>query len=451
VVLGWLDAIKFVNVHSDLHHQPLPQSKVGARDIRGVLESQSWYGNYWVPSFAHRARLFWDLARTGWDSKLCRGGMNWNPRLQPYKNAITNELWIAASVSMYLHFPGDNITSPWSAAGRDRKYLLAAIGGYNWLKGVNMTNSKGLYVDGYHVNNRIPGNTKCDVRDETVYTYNQGVILTGLRGLWTATSSPTYLVDGHDLIQSVIAASGWDLEGSRPVDDLSKYDPGKLPPWHGLGRGGIMEELCDASGGCSQDSQTFKGIFFHHFKAFCSPIEPLNAEEGMVVDREAYQQITTAHDAACQEYKGWVEHNAKAALATRNSEGLFGMWWGAGIFPNRMVTKDTDGIPHSEANASDYRTYGLPDDGVWAPAGQTHIWTPNRPVHIESSEIPGFFSNPFQQVLGKPSGAGRASWANRRRTGDPNSRGRGRTCEVQHGGLTLLRAWWDLASSLASR
>jgi len=153
---------------------------------------------------------------------------------------------VAASISMYEHFPGDNFTAPWlnSAAfpGNDPAHLEAAMRGYKWLIDVNMTNSLGLFVDGYHIDSTKPGNTKCDLRDEMVYTYNQGVLLTGQRGLWSVSGSASYLEDGHRLIQSVIRATGWNLKENKPVDDLKHLGPGQLPLWHGLGRGGILEE-----------------------------------------------------------------------------------------------------------------------------------------------------------------------------------------------------------------
>ena len=84
--------------------------------------------------------------------------MLWSPYLEPYKNAITNELFISASISMYLYFPGDDNTSPFSLPNahatadipgrhKDPKYLAAAIEGYKWLKSSNMTDCLGLYGD----------------------------------------------------------------------------------------------------------------------------------------------------------------------------------------------------------------------------------------------------------------------------------------------------------------
>ncbi|OLN81752.1 Mannan endo-1,6-alpha-mannosidase DCW1-like protein 7 [Colletotrichum chlorophyti] len=472
VVLGWVDAIKLIDIHSERFYPREGLNESATPGLGDALQNGPWHGQYWIPSFAHRARIFWDLGSNGWDTRLCGGGMNWNPRLEPYKNAITNELWIAASISMYLWFPGDNNTTPWinRASGvkatREPKYLAAAIEGYKWLTSVNMTNNAGLYVDGYHVDRSKPGNTKCDSRSEAVFTYNQGVLLTGQRGLWAATGSASYLEDGHELIQAVIKASGWDLHLNQPVDDLSDLPPGYLPPWRGLGRGGIVEDACDASATCSQDGQTFKGIFFHHFVAFCQQLEPASLEPGMTVNAQAYDQIRTAHASACQAYLGWVEHNAKSALLSRDREGRFGTWWGAGIFQKVMPTLKTDGIPHDAPNTTDYRNYGLPHDGIWANGNPDKVWAPNGEAtknRTRNYVLVGGQEHSGQQVLGgsneqgprgEHGGAGGhldgRQWtaaASASASGDPNDRGRGRTAETQNGGMALMRAWWELVAA----
>lgn len=78
-VLGWLEAVKFIKVHSALHYSS---------------GSSSFYGEQYVADFAHRARLFYDLASQGYDNVLCGGGIDWNPHLTPYKNTITNSLYV---------------------------------------------------------------------------------------------------------------------------------------------------------------------------------------------------------------------------------------------------------------------------------------------------------------------------------------------------------------------
>lgn len=375
--------------------------------------------------------------------------MTWNPRLEPYKNAITNELWISASISMYRYFPGDNYTAPWiSSQGfpeKDPAHLAAAIEGYKWLKGINMTNNQGLYVDGYHISAK-PGNIECDKRQEMVYTYNQGVILTGQRELWAVTGSASYLEEGHKLIQSVINATGWDLKRNKPVDDLKHLPPGWLPQWRGLGRGGIMEEQCDASGTCSQDGQTFKGIFFHHFTAFCAALDPVDIKSGLIVDARAYHNVKNAHADACRSYYGWIKHNAQAALNTRDAQGKFGMWWGADIFNNAMATLDNDGIDHEAENTTDYRNLGTPEDNTWGRHGK---WLPGS-GGMGEVQFADMFQPESEQVLSRVDRSRRVG-AKARSTHnsdgkDPNDRGRGRRVETQIGGIALMRAYWEMSN-----
>lgn len=451
VVLGWLEAIHFVEEHSSQHykHEPIGATLKGR--LEKALRNNPWYGSSWVTAFAHRARIFWNLASRGWDTKLCGGGMIWDRGRSPYKNAITNELWISASITMYRRFPGDNITSPWLANDQFRRkdpaHLAAAVEGYRWLKGVNMLNHLGLYVDGYHISDH-PGNTRCDLRDETVYTYNQGVLLTGHRGLWTMTGSASYLEDGHELIQSVIRATGWHLKDSLPIDEVSGVQGSSLPPWRGIGRGGILEERCDAGGTCSQDGQTFKGIFFHHLTTFCAPLDPMTVEPGYTLDVEAYDRTRVAHAEACQIYASWVRHNALAAMGTRDSEGIFGMWWGAGLFAHGAVPQKSDNTDHDAPNAADYRNKGTPQDDIW---GTDQPWMPGRTQG--SSVTPGSVALDdvrYQQVMRNhhftkdridvsPASAKTVPH-------DPNDRGRGRSLETQMSGLALLRAYWEMSA-----
>ncbi|OCL02226.1 glycoside hydrolase family 76 protein, partial [Glonium stellatum] len=354
VVLGWLESIRFIQEHDGLHYPPTSHSTGGSQ----------WYGKQFESAFAHRARVFYDLAQKGWDWKLCGGGMTWSPHTQPYKNAVTNELFIAASAGMYLYFPGDSNCSPYltnsptsadctrdsaTTEGRgcctppygptvphDPVYLAAAVNGYAWLKQSNMTNAQGLYVDGYHIRdwgkNGSIGTGKCDERNEMVYTYNQGVLLSGLRGLWEGTGDVAYLEDGHALIRSVIRATGWragwamrvvTFAGSSPSQQAQAQARPESEPevveanaWAGLGVKGILTELCDPAATCSQDSQTFKGIFFHHLTLFCAslPLEPRVPGK----THAATPAHAMLHAQSCREYAPWVVRNARAALGTRD-------------------------------------------------------------------------------------------------------------------------------------
>lgn len=408
-----MEAVKFRRLHEDLHYSDGGFSdKSILEDITQAVKSMPWHGQFWVDTFAQRANDFWDYSTQGWDTTLCNGGMTWNPRLETYKNAITNELYVAGSIVMYQNFPGDRLNGTGS---HDPRHLKAAKDAYKWITNVNMTNSQGLFVDGFHINHNIPGNTRCDQRDEMVYTYNQGVILTGNRGLFSVTGDPSYVDDGHTFIKSVITATGWDLQAGKPVDSLNA---GQLPPWHGIGRYGILEEACDASATCSQDSQTFKAIYFHHLTAFCRPLTLTHND--VKVNEQAMKQVRQAHAASCRSYLSWIKHNAGAALQTRDGRGHFGMWWGANLF-NVNAARSADGIDHFAPNKTDYRDEGTPRNQLWG---------------IQNVFVPGGGNATANAGNNKAAGSG-----------DPNSRGRGRTVETQIGGLALLRAYWEVSQS----
>jgi hypothetical protein len=438
VVLGWLESIKFIELHSDLHYKD-PQWPIE----RDSSKQHSWYGKQWIPSFAHRARIFWDLASKGWNTSLCDGGMIWSPYLAPYKNAITNELFITASISMYLYFPGDDNPAPYMAdtgppiGPRDPRYLAAAIEAYKWLYLSNMRNEQGLFVDGFHVSgwerhpiNGSKQNTKCDSRNNQVYTYNQGVLLSGQRGLWEVTGAKSYLEEGHELISNVIDATGWDLKHDRLYPDLRNKTNPHLGQWHGIGRSGVLEEDCDRLGYCSQDAQTFKGIFFHHLALFCVPLPPHYLLPGENLDIREFQALKTWHYESCARYGRWIRQNAEAAIATRNEDGKYGMWWGAPSGGNYSWVADPESkVPKK---AVDYRNRGIPKDRTWQDRnpnkGSQHHLVADDGQHVTS---------PL---------AMRAATQ-----GDANDRGRGRTVETQAGGLAVLRALWEIVDTHQGR
>lgn len=494
VVLGWLETIQFINLHTSLTTAETMQSM---SEYLGSVGFDQWHGNIWIPAFSHRTRIFWNLAKMGWDWDLCGGGMTWNPRLEPYKNAITNELFIAASASMYLYFPGDWNHSPFfngidttdsehlvRPSGQDvfkphdNAFYLAAVDGYEWLAASGMMNDKGLYTDGFHISGyKDPKNTnkKCDARNEQVYTYNQGVILTGQLNLWKITGNYSYVEDGHRLIKSVIAATGWDIHKQRPVDHVLYADDkldgnwrwkGKrLPRWHGLGRAGVIEEACDSKGACSQDAQTFKGIFFHHLTTFCG--SSLSRHDFLAANNDAIieNQITT-HRSSCKKYSHWLRHNTYAMLKTRDA-GLIGTWWTAGLLGlEDEMPPEEDGADMTVPNAIDYRNDGVPNDPVWRrdptgivtpphvpdmplpKAGGSQGWYPHRQNDAaesredDSGNDSETNNKDDEKEDVKKANASRSSFSK----GDLNDRGRGRTVETQGSGLALLRAYWEISS-----
>lgn len=457
VVLEWLESIKFQNLHSELHYGRHPNSK--------LTSHHSWHGTQYRTPAAHRARVFYELAAQGWDTLLCGGGMIWSPWLTPYKNAITNELFVSASIDMYLYFPGDPIDSPvmesrlqddgFVSLPRNPIHLDAAITAYKWLKDSNMTGANGLYGDGFHIRGwtpKDPGTGKCDVLNTMVYTYNQGVILSGLRGLWLATGKRHYLEDGHDLVKSVMKATGWPAKSGHT--------------WHGLGRGGVLEEACDSTGLCSQDGQTFKGIFFHHFAEFCRQLSP--QEKRMLSDPALYKSVKGDnsreedrrhafrwHQRTCASYLHWLEHNAYAASVTKNEKGQYGMWWGP-KYADREVNSGENAVvlPHGAvdySNSDPPINRASPDlEFLQAKGNRTHF-AKESPSNMVGDQLRPVTREIQGSMGSKPERGGasaRPDFAKSKK--DVNDRGRGRTLETQSGALAVFKALyqWETTPSL---
>jgi hypothetical protein len=311
VVLEWLEVIRFVNQYHSCSQSELGQENIG--------------------KYAHRAHIFYNIVQDLFDTSQCDGGLNWNPALETYKNAITNELFVSSSIAMYLYFPGDQNSDPYphpdykaqtnqtlpslpTLTAHDPLFLENAKETWQWMKTHNFTNEQGLIVDGFHISD---GQTTCDQRNEMVYTYNQGVVLTGLRGLWEATGDTTYLDEGHSLINTTINATGWNAADYESAGE-----------WAGLGRYGIMEDYCDAPATCGQDNLIFKGAYFQHLDYFCKPLPvqtPLVADLTVLASAE----LASSHSAECNTYLDWIQHNGHAALSTRDESGIIGQWWAA--------------------------------------------------------------------------------------------------------------------------
>lgn len=83
---------------------------------------------------------------------------------------------------------------------------------------------------------------------QTTWTYNQGIILSGLSKLYKYTGETTLLTAAMNLIDSVLSSP------LVPSDN------------------GILVESRDPSGTCNQDQWMFKGIFFQHLGYFLCDI-----------------------------------------------------------------------------------------------------------------------------------------------------------------------------------
>jgi len=160
------------------------------------------------------AETIFDDMKSGWDS-TCGGGVWWK-KDKEYKNAITNELFMAIAIRLYQRT---------SIA----EYLELAQNEWTWFQNSGMINSSKLVNDGL--------DDTCKNNNGTTWTYNQGVILGGLADLYSATQKQTYLDIAERIADSAINT---------------------LVNVHG-----ILTEPCE-NGDCGDDGPQFKGIFIRN-------------------------------------------------------------------------------------------------------------------------------------------------------------------------------------------
>lgn len=111
-------------------------------------------------------------------------------------------------------------------------YLENAKKTWAWLEASGMRNSEGLYNDG------LDGS--CINNGETTWTYNQGVLASGLGALWKATGNKTLLEEAEITLDATI-----------------KH----------MTVNGVLKESCDSAietdNPCDTDQQTFKACMLH--------------------------------------------------------------------------------------------------------------------------------------------------------------------------------------------
>jgi hypothetical protein len=165
-----------------------------AYGIRNFLndsnDDEGWWAEAWIdaydltkrPQYLGMAETIFEDMTTQWDSTTCGGGVWWSKDLKnsPYKNAITNELFLEIAASL---------ANRESDGRRKAQYLAWAQKEWQWFSASGMINAGNLINDGLDAANPAA----CTNNNGTTWTYNQGVILGGLAELWAATHDPVLL------------------------------------------------------------------------------------------------------------------------------------------------------------------------------------------------------------------------------------------------------------------
>jgi predicted alpha-1,6-mannanase (GH76 family) len=162
---------------------PLPWWPHGAGEFRAqTTDDTAWWALAMVRMYdLTGSKEYLDIALKDeaymyqyWTDADCQGGIYVDIETKTYKNAIANELYIKLAASLYNRLKGQ----------QGAEYLLTrAERAWFWFRESGMINSDNLVndglvkgEDGLCYNNKLP-----------VWTYNQGVILGGLVGMYFST------------------------------------------------------------------------------------------------------------------------------------------------------------------------------------------------------------------------------------------------------------------------
>ncbi|NJR51296.1 MAG: glycoside hydrolase family 76 protein [Leptolyngbyaceae cyanobacterium CSU_1_3] len=189
-------------------------------------DDQGWWALTWIKAYdltgdtryLEMAKTIFEDLKQGWDS-TCGGGVWWHKRRE-YKNAITNELFLAIAAKLHLRTP--------NSTGED-SYLNWAKRSWEWFKNTGMINANNMVNDGL--------DQACQNNGKTTWTYNQGVILGGLVDMYQITHDRTFLQQAEAIADAALK---------------------------NLAPNGILQEPCEPNADCGADGPQFKGIFIRN-------------------------------------------------------------------------------------------------------------------------------------------------------------------------------------------
>lgn len=192
--------------------------------INRFYDDEGWWALAWIDEYdvTHDQQyltiaesIFTDMAG-GW-SDTCSGGIWWS-KDRKYKNAIANELFLSVAAELAVRA---------KSAQNRTQYLFWAHREWQWFSRSGMINADHLINDGLDAN--------CANNHQTVWTYNQGVIIGGLTELYKADHDSALLSEAQVIATATLASPTL----------IDKY--------------GILHEPCEPN--CGGDGSQFKGIF----------------------------------------------------------------------------------------------------------------------------------------------------------------------------------------------
>ena len=247
----------------------------GGGFINNYYDDEGWWALAWIAAYDQTGntnylsmaeQIFSDMT-TGWDD-TCGGGIWWSKDRQ-YKNAIANELFLSVAAELAGRTTGSEQTADLTWAQKE----------WAWFSGSGMINSENLINDGL--------NSSCQNNGETVWSYNQGVILGGLVALAKDTNDNSLLQPAQSIALAAIS--------------------------HLTDANGILHDACEPN--CGADGVQFKGIFVRNLAT---------------LDTAAPQQ----------QYVTFLQANAESIWNNdRSPDYQFGLIWSGPFSPGNAATQ----------------------------------------------------------------------------------------------------------------
>ncbi|KAJ5097003.1 CAZyme family GH76 [Penicillium angulare] len=232
--------------------------------LDSAYDDDGWWALAWIAaydvteenSYLNLAEgIFASLADT-WGTRCGNGGIYWSTS-SSYINAITNELFLSIAAHLANRVPS-----------RKEFYVSWAQKEWNWFA------AQGFIAANHTINDGLTDS--CENNAQTVWSYNQGVVLGGLVELNKAAPNSSYLESANKIAKAAI----------ETLADTS----------------GVIHESCEPDN-CQPDATVFKGVFIRNLQMLQS-----------VSPRDIYKK--TINDCANSIWKN-----------DRNSENELGVVW----------------------------------------------------------------------------------------------------------------------------
>ncbi|EPS25666.1 putative alpha-1,6-mannanase [Penicillium oxalicum 114-2] len=238
----------------DYNPNPGPENATQARRQGGVnaadwldsaYDDDAWWALAWIaaydithdPTYLTLAQGIFSSLAKAWGTRCGNGGIYWMAT-SSYVNAVTNELFLSVAA---------HLANRASSDAEKEEYVQWAQKQWNWFVAQDFIGPNNTINDGLLDN--------CQNNNQSVWSYNQGVVLGGLVELNKAAPDQTYLEWANKIAVGAIEA----------LADANL----------------VIHDVCEPD--CAPNATQFKGIFIRNLKML-----------HMVSPREIYRKVISS-------------------------------------------------------------------------------------------------------------------------------------------------------------